>query len=140
MDNNGQSGDHMRPLSADSVVVSLPTELVVRYRAVDREFIGAPIAVVDTPAHLDALTASVREHGILVPLRLGFNAGFGFLDGNHRIAVALRLGLPEVPVELVKEAADLRKDHGRPMRPEDLTVLVAAFEEVTEIADRPTER
>ncbi|GAA1190963.1 hypothetical protein [Pseudonocardia alaniniphila] len=140
MDDNGLSGDHARTRSADSVVVSLPTELVVRYRAADREFIGAPIEVVDTPAHLDALTASVREHGILVPLRLGFNTCFGFLDGNHRIAVALRLGLPEVPVELVKEPADLRKDHGRPMRPEDLTVLIAAFGEVPEIADRPTER
>lgn len=112
--------------SPEGVRVRLPTALVARYRAVDREVVGAP--VVDTPAHLDALTASVREHGILVPLRLGFNAGFGFLDGNHRIAVALRLGLADVPVELVEEPADLRRYHGRAMRADDLAVLVAAVD------------
>jgi ParB-like chromosome segregation protein Spo0J len=79
-------------------VVRLPTELVVRYRAVDRELVGSP--VVDTPSHLNALTESIRARGIRVPLRLGFNARFGALDGNHRIAVALRLGLVDVPVEL----------------------------------------
>jgi len=122
----------------EGVVVRLPTSLVARYRAVDREIIGSP--VVDTPAHLDALTASVREHGIRVPLRLGFNAGFGFLDGNHRIAAALRLGLADVPVELVEEPADLRKYHGRAMRADDLAVLVAALEQNGGGATRPGRR
>jgi ParB-like chromosome segregation protein Spo0J len=109
------------------VVVPLPTELVVRYRAVDREEIPAPAYVVDTPQHLDALTASVRERGIEVPLHLQFNRSFGFLDGNHRIAVALRLGLREVPVELTEMPADYRRAHGRPMRPEDFEVLAASL-------------
>jgi hypothetical protein len=53
--------------------------------------------------------------------------GDGFLDGNHRLAAALRLGLAEVPVELVWEAPALRRDHGRPMRPDDLGVLIATL-------------
>jgi ParB-like chromosome segregation protein Spo0J len=107
------------------VLVRLPTELVARYRAVDREHVGA--AHLDTPRHLDELTESVRAHGIRVPLRLAFNDRFGFLDGNHRIAVALRLGLPDVPVALVREPDDVRRDHGRPMRRDDLAVLAAAL-------------
>ncbi|WP_214406019.1 ABC transporter substrate-binding protein [Pseudonocardia lacus] len=116
----------VRHVGPAAVTVRLPTALVARYRAVDREHIGSPI--VDTPAHLDALTASAREHGIQVPLRLGFTADAGALDGNHRIAVALRLDLPEVPVELVREVPGWRPGHSRPMRPEDLAVLVAAYE------------
>jgi ABC-type branched-subunit amino acid transport system substrate-binding protein len=116
----------VRHAGSAGVTVSLPTALVARYRAVDRELIGSP--VVDTPAHLDALTASVRQHGLLVPLRLGFTADSGALDGNHRIAVALRLGLPEVPVELVRESPDRRPSHSQPMRREDLAVLIAAYE------------
>jgi hypothetical protein len=102
------------------LVVQLPTELVVRYRAVDRELV--PSAICDTPEHLDALTESIWAHGIQVPLRLGFNTSFGFLDGNHRIAVAVRLGLPDVPVELVRERPGIRRDHGQRMRREDLAV------------------
>jgi hypothetical protein len=112
-----------------SVVVGLPTELVVRYRAVDREQIYAPSYVVDTPQHLDALTASIRTGGIQVPLRLQFNRSFGFLDGNHRVAVALRLGLRELPVELIEMPPDYRRDHGQPMRPEDFEVLAAAVDD-----------
>jgi ParB-like chromosome segregation protein Spo0J len=108
------------------VVVRLPTELVARYRAVDREQVPAPAYVVDTPQHLDALTASIRVHGVQVPLRLEFNRSFGFLDGNHRIAAALRLGLRELPVELIEMPPDYRRAHGRPMRPEDFDLLAAA--------------
>jgi ParB-like chromosome segregation protein Spo0J len=106
-------------------LVRLPTALVARYRAVDREHVGAPH--LDTPRHLDALTASIGAEGVRVPLRLGFNRSFGFLDGNHRIAAALRLELPEVPVVLVAEPEDLRRGHGRAMRAEDHALLVEAL-------------
>ena len=108
------------------MIVLLPTALVVRYRAVDREHVPAPADVVDTPRHLDALTADIRTHGIRMPLQLRFNRFFGFLDGNHRIAVALRLGLPQVPVELTEMPSGYRRPHGRPMRPDDFAVLAAA--------------
>jgi hypothetical protein len=121
-------GDRYAQVQGDrhSVVVRLPTELVVRYRAVDREHVPAPSYVVDTARHLDALTASIRARGIQVPLHLRFNSSFGFLDGNHRIAVALRLGLRELPVELTEMPPDYRRQHGQPMHPEDFEVLAAA--------------
>lgn len=114
--------------SQPGVIVRLRTDLVARYRAVDREVIPAPSAVVDTPAHLDRLAESIAANGIRVPLRMGFNTRYGYLDGNHRIAVALRLGLPEVPVELVEEPSDAPRGHGQPMRSDDLDVIVAALE------------
>jgi ParB-like chromosome segregation protein Spo0J len=108
-------------------VVLLPTTLVVRYRAVDRELIGAPAHVVDTPAHLDALTDDIRERGILIPLDLGFNDEFATLDGNHRIAVALRLGIPAVPVVLRELPIEPRPYWAQSMLSEDYEVLRAAF-------------
>lgn len=86
------------------VITRLPVDLVARYRAVDRDVVGS--AIVDTPSHLAALTEDIRARGIVVPLRLGFNDEFGILDGNHRIAVALRLGLSDVPVALIREPTD----------------------------------
>ena len=109
------------------VIVRLRTDLVARYRAVDREVVPAPSAVVDTPAHLDQLTESISASGIRVPLRMGFNTNYGYLDGNHRIAVAFRLGLPEVPVELVEEPSDTPRGHGQPMRADDLAIILAAI-------------
>ncbi|TDD06737.1 hypothetical protein [Nonomuraea diastatica] len=101
--------------------VHLPTALVTRNCACDRETVGS--ALVDTPRHLDALTVDIGKRGILTPLSLGFNEEFGTLDGNHRIAVALRLGLESVPVALFREPLTPRPRHAQPMLPEDLIVL-----------------
>ncbi|MEV6896350.1 ParB N-terminal domain-containing protein [Amycolatopsis sp. NPDC051372] len=101
----------------------LPTEIVARYRAVDREVVGS--ALVDTPRHLDELTRDIARRGILVPLRLGFNEEFGILDGNHRIAVAVRLGLAEVPVALTGEPRSPRPGHAQPMREADFVQFKA---------------
>lgn len=104
-----------------NATVHLATALVARYRAVDREIVGS--ACVDTPSHLDTLTQDVEAHGFLTPLRLGFNEAFGTLDGNHRIAVAVRLGLKTVPVTLVREPLVPRPGHARSMLPGDFIVL-----------------
>jgi hypothetical protein len=108
-------------------MIELPTALVVRYRAVDREFIGAPAWVVDTPRHLDELTADIGRHGILTPLDLAFNEEFATLDGNHRIAVAVRLGLESVPVALRRLPLTPRPAHAKTMRKDDLSVLLTAL-------------
>jgi len=124
------AGARYRHLRTDhGVVARLPTDLVARYRAVDREAIPAPSAVVDTPAHLDRLTESIAADGIRVPLRMGFNSSYGYLDGNHRIAVALRLRLPDVPVELLREDEGAARGHGQPMCPEDLDMILTAIEQ-----------
>ena len=102
----------------------LATALVTRYRAVDREFVGS--ALVDTPSHLEALTVDIDERGILKPLRLGFNQEFGTLDRNHRIAVAIRLGLETVPVTLVREPPTPRPGQAQPILAENFAVLLEA--------------
>ncbi|MET8340055.1 hypothetical protein ABZV14_41955 [Streptosporangium canum] len=106
--------------------VHLLTALVVRYRACDRETVGS--ALVDTPRHLDALTVDIGKRGILTPLSLGFNEEFGTLDGNHRIAVALRLGLESVPVTLFRQPLTPRPRHAQSMLSEDLIILQDAAE------------
>ncbi|UEJ82002.1 GNAT family N-acetyltransferase [Brachybacterium halotolerans subsp. kimchii] len=108
--------------------VLLPTALVARYRAVDREIVGSPH--LDTPTHLDAIEADARVRGIRTPLDLAFNEQFATLDGNHRVAVALRLGLAQVPVHVTRRLLSPRPEHARPMRPEDLAVLEEALASV----------
>lgn len=84
--------------------------------------------MVDTPAHLDALTEDIREDGILVPLELRFNRLFATLDGNHRIAVAFRLRLSHVPVALSKLPLEPRQFWAQTMDPDDYPLLTAAFD------------
>ena len=117
---------HDAPVSAASEVIMLPTDIVVRYRAVDREHVGS--AIVDTPQHLDALAADIGERGILTPLTLAYNEDFATLDGNHRIAVALRLGLERVPVALERLPSSPRPDHAKSMHRVDFEVISAAHE------------
>jgi hypothetical protein len=111
------------------VIVQLPTELLVRYRAVDRE---VEPAAARPPDHLDRLTHSIRHSGVVTPLRLCFSYDLGYLcGGNHRLAAALRLGLAELPVVLCWEKPGTRRDNSQPMRPEDLDVLFAAVRAAT---------
>lgn len=114
-----------RAAPMDQRPVELPTELVVRYRAVDREIVGTP--TLDTPAHLDRLTAQIRQDGMRTPIDLAFAEEFATIDGNHRLAVALRLGLSTVPVHLTRRAGHPRPSHARTLRPEDLAVLEGAL-------------
>lgn len=109
-----------------SAFFQLPTALVARHRAADREVVGS--ALVDTPAHLDRLASDIGQRGILVPLNLRFNQEFATLDGNHRIAVALRLGLDHVPVALDQLPAHPRPGHAKPMTDADHRVLIRAWE------------
>ncbi|WP_148639620.1 hypothetical protein [Brachybacterium paraconglomeratum] len=92
----------------------------------DREVVGS--ALVDTPAHLDRLASDIGQRGILVPLDLGFNQVFATLDGNHRIAVALRLGLDHVPVALHQLPEHPRPGHAKPMADADHRVLIGGWE------------
>lgn len=110
------------------VIARLPTDLVTRFRAVDREHIWAPSWVVHTPSHLDTLTDDIGRRGVLVPLDLKFNADFGALDGNHRIAVAIRLGLADVPVALTRVPELPRPAHAQSMSADDLEVIERAFD------------
>ena len=56
----------------------------------------------DDPEALDALTESIRQHGVQTPLEMVFGAGHGptahVVDGNHRYLAAVRAGVKTVPV------------------------------------------
>jgi hypothetical protein len=67
-----------------------------------------------------------------VPLDLKFNEQFATLDGNHRIAVAIRLGLTTVPVALSRLPLEPRQFWAQDMRPDDFEVLQS-------LATRPAE-
>lgn len=109
-----------------NAAAQLPTVLVARYRAVDRDVVGS--ALVDTPAHLDRLASDIGQRGILAPIDLRFNQVFAALDGNHRIAVALRLGLDYVPVALHQLPEHPRPGHAMPMADADYRVLIGVWE------------
>lgn len=114
-----------RAAPMDQRAVELPTALVARCRAVDREIIGT--SLLDTPAHLDRLTELIGRDGMRTPIDLAFNTRFATIDGNHRVAVALRLGLVTVPVHLTRRPLTPRPLHARDLDAGDLAVLEAAI-------------
>ena len=110
-----------------SRIVMLPTVLVTRYQVVDREHVGAPPEVADTPRHLDRLERDVAARGFQVPLDLKFNREFATLDGHHRIAVARRLDLDLVPVVLSELPLSPRPWWAQDMHAEDYERLRQAL-------------
>jgi ParB family chromosome partitioning protein len=61
-------------------------------------FVGHPYKVRDD-AEMDALTESVREHGIMVPLIVRpIDTGFEIVSGHRRAHAAMKAGLKTVPV------------------------------------------
>ena len=65
-----------------------------------------PVRLSLEDAELDALTDSIRDEGILVPLLLRRKGDrFEIIDGDRRLAVAFRLRLPAVPA-VVRDAGD----------------------------------
>lgn len=53
-----------------------------------------------TDGELDKLEQQIRENGITTPVLIGSDGRLW--DGHHRICIAYRLGLTEVPVEIVE--------------------------------------
>ena len=54
-------------------------------------------------------------------------ADFAVLDGNHHIAVAVRLRLESAPITLVRGPIAPRPAHAKSMRPEDLATIERAI-------------
>src|SRR5580704_10939087 len=52
--------------------------------------------------------ASIKENGVLVPLRITADAAGGYrvIDGHRRLAAAVQAGMAEVPVDLADNRAD----------------------------------
>ena len=78
---------------------------------------------------LTELEATVREHGVLLPLlvRAVGDAGYVVVDGHRRLAAAIAAGLPRVPVRLVLAHGD-----GRDLDVDDVeTMLVPGLTKAT---------
>jgi hypothetical protein len=72
------------------------------------------------PEDADALLASIRENGILVPLRVYLQGtAYAILSGRHRFGCAQTLGMGSVPCVVVPKPADVPREmieeaiHGR---------------------------
>lgn len=113
------------PRAARRLVTELPLDLLWRYAQQDRW--GQP----RDEAKFRALVADIAVRGVREPLRLryGFNsAGLPValvVNGNHRLAVAVRLGVPWLPVSLEPELWPWDHQDARVMAPVDLEALVA---------------
>lgn len=75
----------------------VPTEWAQRFQEYDRR--TNPVAGSD----LDAIKASILEEGFRDPLiiEVGLNGRASLIEGNHRLAAALELGLENVPVRVI---------------------------------------
>jgi hypothetical protein len=75
----------------------VPTEWARQFQEYDRR--ANPIAGSD----LDAIKASILQEGFRDPLiiEVGLNGRISLIEGNHRLAAALELGLENVPVRVI---------------------------------------
>lgn len=81
-------------------VMIIPTELVIAIRWTDRAITPRD------PARYEALRADVQKHGIGNPLAVFHDKRRVCLaEGEHRIAVAVSVGLTEIPVRVIRLAS-----------------------------------
>jgi hypothetical protein len=72
--------------------LKLPTDVVEYYRGFEGRHVEQPLLV------------DIRKHGILTPLLIYTNGNMGYLgDGHHRLAVAHRLGITELPIQVIPD-------------------------------------
>jgi hypothetical protein len=80
----------------------VPTSILNEYMGIDREVITKPY---QGPEYLDYLTEKIRSEGFDDSFPVSFRYDpYGHLgrlsDGNHRLAVAKRLGIPALPTDV----------------------------------------
>ena len=83
--------------------INIPTSVIVNYRECNRETEIRTISWFHG-CSLNKLEGSVKLEGFKEPLELAIIEGKAILfEGNHRLAVALRLNLQTVPVRIQKD-------------------------------------
>jgi hypothetical protein len=51
--------------------------------------------------YIEKLTADIKENGIKIPIKLQIESGKGLIiEGNHRLCIAIKLGLKTIPVQV----------------------------------------
>ncbi len=73
----------------------LPTELVKKYQSAE---------IAHRPFIDPSLEWDISTNGVLHPLKLYTNGQFALIgDGNHRVRIALKLGIEELPVQIIPD-------------------------------------
>ena len=107
------------PRSQYRIVAELPVDFLWRYRQLDRWHQPR------NSAKFRSLVADIAVRGVQEPLRLRYDAEKALVvNGNHRLAVAVRLGIRSLPVSLEPELSDWPHADARPLSAEDLGRLV----------------
>lgn len=79
-------------------IYDVPVDFIWKYREFDRcgddNLYGNE--------YIERLTADIKENGIKIPIKLQIDGGKGLIvEGNHRLCIAIKLGLKTIPVHVV---------------------------------------
>lgn len=62
--------------------------------------------------YIEKLTADIKENGVKIPIRLNIDNDNGLIiEGNHRLCIAIRLGLKTIPVRVEHKSLSPRNKH-----------------------------
>jgi ribosomal protein S18 acetylase RimI-like enzyme len=107
----------------------VPTSEVDVFKEFDRE-----VTIKFDKSELDTLTRQVKKNGITAPLDLEVYRGHALLvEGNHRLAVAKRLGIEYLPLRVTVRNSDfgsINKHRAVKINTRTLSELMAKYPEV----------
>jgi len=107
----------------------VPTSEVDVFKEFDRE-----VTIKFDKSELDTLTRQVQKNGITAPLDLEVYRGHALLvEGNHRLAVAKRLGIKFLPLRVTVRSSDfgsINKHRAVKINTRTLSELMAKYPEV----------
>ncbi len=63
------------------------------------------------PEERDELRENIRQHGVIVPIKV--DEQDNVLDGHHRLEIAVELGLTDIPVKVVPGLSEAEARYGR---------------------------
>ena len=78
-------------------IYDVPVDFMWQYREFDR--CGDDNLYGDE--YIEKLTTDIKENGIKIPIKLHIDGGKGLIvEGNHRLCIAIKLGLKTIPVQV----------------------------------------
>ena len=87
----------------------MPIEELLPYREFDREEYSHK-----GEDYLDELTEKIKKNGITEPVQLEVYSGKGLIsEGNHRLAVAKRLGIKYIPTYVYERSREFASNKGK---------------------------
>lgn len=94
-------------------IYDVPVDFMWRYREFDR----CGDDNIWGNKYIEGLIDDIRENGIKTPIKLQIDTGKGLIvEGNHRLCIAIKLGLKTVPVEVVYgKFGSINKDKSKPI-------------------------